>query len=64
MATRAKQTVKKETKTIVDIFTSNIMYKFKKTKLFLCDNSLSDHKSIIVSFEISKESKINSFQNN
>lgn len=56
MATRVKITKKCKSKTIIDIVSTNIIHKFKSIKFFLCENSMSDHKSIAVSFEMLQRS--------
>lgn len=47
MTTRIKKTEYHESKLILDIFTSNILYKFQN-KFYICDNIFSDYKSIII----------------
>lgn len=56
MATRVNTTEISTTATVIDIFTSNIVHRFKKMSCFICENDLSDHAAIIMSCEL--ENKI------
>lgn len=58
MATRVKNTKNGETKTIIDIITTNIIQRFSNIKFYLGENNLSDHKFIALSLQSQARSQV------